>query len=208
MGRTIGPKNKIARRFGVNLGLKTNATKVARRINQKPGAHGATRGGRVSVSSYGKQLIEKQKAKFMYGLRERQFRNYVKEATRLQGDSGVALQQLLEMRLDNVVYRMGFAQTRAQGRQFTTHGMFQLNGKKMDIPSHIVRPGDVVGLRENKAKKTVFQNISEVLSQRDAPSWLAVDAVKKEGKVLGKPIDADLDKVFDVKLIIEYYSTR
>src|SRR3989338_2728138 len=135
MGRYTGPKNKIARRFGVNLGLKSNPTKVARRLSQRPGVHGAAKKPK-SVSSYGKQLIEKQKAKYMYGLREKQLRRYVEKATRIKGNSGDMLQQFLELRLDNVVYRLGFANTRAQARQMVNHGMFQLNGKKMDIPSH------------------------------------------------------------------------
>src|SRR3989338_4005221 len=116
MGRNIGPKNKLARRFGVNLGLKTNAAKVARRLAQPPGVHGPKKrmgGG----STFGKQLAEKQKAKIVYGLRENQFRRYVRESTRRTGDSGVNLQQMLERRFDNVVYRLGFAVTRAQARQ-------------------------------------------------------------------------------------------
>ena len=111
MGRYIGPKNKIARRFRTNLNLKTNAAKVARRLNQAPGVHGPTKRGGAG-SSYGKQLAEKQKAKFVYGLRERQFRGYVEKSTAMSGDSGVNLQQMLEMRMDNVIYRLGFAITR------------------------------------------------------------------------------------------------
>ncbi|MBD3311192.1 MAG: 30S ribosomal protein S4 [Candidatus Magasanikbacteria bacterium] len=207
MGRYIGPKNKIARRFGVNLGLKTNAAKVARRLNQRPGVHGKSR-RRGSLSSYGKQLLEKQKAKYMYGIREGQLRRYVREANRMEGNSGINLQQILEMRLDNVIYRLGFAVTRAQARQFVSHGMFTLNDRKMNIPSHIVKPGDEIKLKENKAKKTVFENITEKLSKTEAPSWLRVDPAKKTGKVLHKPSNADFDRIFDVKLIIEYYSSR
>jgi len=207
MGRNIGPTNKIARRFRVNLGLKTNANKVARRINQKPGQHGPTR-RRQNESSYGKQLIEKQKAKFMFGLRERQFSKYVKEANRMQGDSGVNLHQLLEMRMDNVVYRLGFAETRAQARQMVNHSMFTLNGKKMDIPSHIVKIGDEIKLKDNKGGKKLFEGLTEKLEKRDLPSWLKNDAVAKSGKVLNKPSEQDFERVFDVKLIIEYYSSR
>lgn len=207
MGRYIGPKNKIARRFGVNLGLKTNPTKVARRLNQRPGVHGGKR-QRRSTSSYGKQLVEKQKAKFIYGLRERQFRSYVEEASRQEGDSGINLQQLLEMRLDNVVYRMGFAVTRAQARQFVSHNMFVVNGKKMNIPSYLVKIGDEITLKENKAKKRIFETITDQLSKHTLPSWLSVDAAKKSGNVLHKPSEKDFDKIFDVKLIIEYYSSR
>ncbi|MBU0661417.1 30S ribosomal protein S4 [Patescibacteria group bacterium] len=207
MGRNIGPKNKIARRFGVNLGLKTNAAKVARRLAQTPGVHGPNkRFG--SKSTYGKQLDEKQKAKFLYGLREKQFRGYVTKAAGMQGDSGVNLKQLLERRFDNVIYRLGFAVTRAQARQLVSHRMFFVNGKRMDIPSYLVKSGDVITLRENKAKKKIFDDIVEQLSKAELPSWLAIDPNKKEGKVLGMPQDDDFDKIFNVKLIIEYYSTR
>ena len=208
MGRYIGPKNKIARRFGANLGLKINATKVARRLAQQPGVHGPKK-RRASGSSYGKQLLEKQKAKYIYGLREKQFRGYVTEANRQDGDSGVNLQRLLELRLDNVVYRLGIAGTRAQARQFVSHSMFFVNGKKMNIPSHILKVGDVVSLRENKQKKKIFEDLTERLSKLDnLVSWLIVDSTKKSGKILNLPTDKDFDKVFDVKLIIEYYSAR
>ncbi len=207
MGRNIGPKNKIARRFHVNLGLKTNATKVARRLMQSPGQHGPTK-RRSNASSYGRQLDEKQKAKFVYGLRERQFRRYVEVASGMKGDSGVNLNQILEMRMDNVVYRLGFAITRAQARQLVSHSMFTLNGKKMNIPSHIVSVGDVVALKPNKANKKIFEGIDEKLSKHTLPSWLTVATAAKGGTVIGKPVETDFERVFDVKLIVEYYSTR
>ncbi|PIR75773.1 MAG: 30S ribosomal protein S4 [Candidatus Magasanikbacteria bacterium CG10_big_fil_rev_8_21_14_0_10_43_9] len=206
MGRYTGPKNKIARRFGVNLGLKTNAAKVAKRLNQKPGQHGARR--RSSTSSFGKQLEEKQKAKFIYGLRERQFRGYVEEANRREGDSGVNLNRILESRLDNVVYRMGFAVTRAQARQFVNHGMFTVNGKKLNIPSYLTKVGDEIALKDNKQGKKIFEPITDQLSNAKAPSWLKVDPSAKKGSVLSIPLQEDVENVFDVKLIIEYYSTR
>lgn len=207
MGRNIGPTNKIARRFGMNLGLKTNATKVAKRLSQPPGVHGPTkRGG--SSSGFGKQLTEKQKAKFVYGLREAQFSKYVKEASRLSGDSSVNLQQLLEKRLDNVVYKMGFAVTRAQARQMVGHNLFLVNGKAMNIPSYIVRVGDVVELKKSKQKSKAFEALEEKMAKMELPSWLSVDGSKKSGKVLGTPAEADFEKSFDTKLIIEYYSTR
>lgn len=207
MGRYLGPRNKIARRFGVNLGLKSNPVKVARRLAQPPGVHGPKK-RRAAATAYGRQLLEKQKAKFMYGMREAQFRRYVAEATRRRGDSSVYLQQLLEMRLDNVVYRLGFAVTRAQARQMVTHGMFLLNQKQMNIPSHVLKPGDTVKLKENKAKKNLFSDITERLAKAQTPSWLTVDAAQKSGVVTSAPAEKDFDKVFDVKLIIEYYSSR
>lgn len=207
MGRNIGPKNKIARRFGVNLNLKSNATKVARRLNQPPGVHGPNK-RRKSESAFGKQLLEKQKAKLMYGIREKQFRGYVTKAIAMSGDSGVNLQNLLEMRFDNVIYRFGFALTRAQARQMVNHGMFIINGKKMDIPSHIVHVGDVIDIKENKKKKKIFDGMTESLQKHNLLSWISNDPAKLSGKVLGFPKAQDFERVFDVKLIIEYYSTR
>ncbi len=206
MGRYTGPKNKIARRFGINIGLKSNPAKVARRLTKKPGMHGDKRKG--ATSTFGKQLEEKQKAKFIYGIREQQLTRYVREAERRAGNSGVSLQEILECRLDNVVYRMGFAITRAQARQFVGHNMFTVNGKKMNIPSYQVKSGDVIALKANKAKKVIFTTISDTLAQATLPSWITVDAAKKEGKILHMPKMADFDKIFDVTLIIEYYATR
>ena len=208
MGRFIGPKNKIARRFGVNLGLKTQATKVARRLQQSPGVHGPKKRFHGSRSSYGKQLAEQPKAKYIYGLRERQFRGYVTEASRQEGDSGVNLQRLLELRLDNVVYRLGFATTRAQARQMVSHSLFTLNGKKMNIPSHLVKVGDVVAIKESKQKKRIFEQIDDRLSQQETPSWMRFDLGNKIGTIINLPDEKDFDKAFDVKLIIEYYSSR
>lgn len=208
MGKYVGPKNKIARRFGVNLGLKINPVKVARRLSQMPGVHGPNKKAGVGLTGYGKQLLEKQKAKLVYGMRERQFQRYVREATRQKGDSSVHLLGLLERRMDNVIYRLGFAGTRAQARQLVNHKMFLLNDKPMDIPSHIVKAGDVIILKENKSKKKFFEGIVEKLSKVELPSWLSVDPAKHSGKILSLPKEGDFERVFDVKLIIEYYSAR
>lgn len=207
MGRNIKPKNKVARRFGVNLGLKTNAASVARRLTQGPGIQGVNR-RRKTTSSYGKQLEEKQKAKEMYGMRERQFSNLVKEAGRLTGNTATNIQMLLERRLDNTVYRLGFANTRAQARQFVGHNLFMVNGKKMNIPSYRVKEGDVITVKPNKAKKGPFTDAIDRLSGHELPSWLKMDAAALTGTVLHMPADSDFDKVFDVTLIIEFYSTR
>jgi small subunit ribosomal protein S4 len=207
MGRYIGPKNKIARRFGVNLGLKTNPIKVAKRLAQPPGVHGPSK-RRGTPTGYGRQLLEKQKAKFVYGLREHQFRRYVEKATNSKGDSSVNLQRTLEMRLDNVVYRLGFAITRAQARQMVSHKMFMVNGKWLNIPSHILKVGDVITLKENKQKKKIFVGLEERLLKSDRPSWLKIDAKTLVGKILNLPSENDFERVFDVKLIIEYYSAR
>lgn len=207
MGRYTGPKVKVSRRFGINLGLKTNPAKVAKRLSQPPGVHGPKKRPGAG-STFGKQLVEKQKAKFIFGIREAQLSRYVKEATRLTGDSGMNLQKLLESRFDNVIYRLGFAITRAQARQFVTHNMFMVNGKRMNIPSYNVKVGDIITLKENKQKKGAFQGIEERLSKMEMPSWLSVDSAQKSGKVLGSPLKDEFEKAFDVKMIIEYYSTR
>lgn len=207
MGRFIGPKNKIARRFGVNLGLKTNAAKVAKRLSQPPGVHGPGKRPKAATG-FGKQLLEKQKARIVYGIRERQFRSYVDKATSLKGDSSVNLQRMLEMRLDNVVYRLGFAVTRAQARQMTSHKMFKVNGKPLNVPSHALKVGDEVALKENKKKKIIFAGMMEKLQKIDLPSWLKMDVNTLTGKILNQPGEIDFEKVFDVKLIIEYYSAR
>src|SRR3989338_3607166 len=207
MGRYIGPKNKIARRFGVDLGLKTNPTKVAKRLSQPPGVHGPGKRPKAATG-FGKQLLEKQKARIIYGIRERQFRSYVDKATTLKGDSSVNLQRMLEMRLDNVVYRFGFAVTRAQARQMVSHKMFKVNGKPLNVPSHIVGVGDEISLKENKKKKIIFTGMTEKLLKVDQPSWLKMDANTLIGKILNQPGEIDFEKVFDVKLIIEYYSAR
>lgn len=207
MGRNTGPKNKIARRFGVHLGLKTNPTKVARRLGQLPGVHGPKKRPGAS-SSFGKQLMEKQKIKFIYGIREGQLRRYVDEASRRKGDSGLFIQQLLERRMDNVVYRLGFAVTRAQARQMVCHGMFTVNGKKIDIPSHTVEVGDVLALKANKQKKKLFEGTGERLSKQQLPSWLTVDPAAVTGKVTSAPQERDFDKTYDIKFLIEYYSSR
>lgn len=207
MGRYIGPKNKIARRFGLNLGLKTNAAKVAKRLSQPPGVHGPGKRSKAA-SGFGKQLLEKQKARIVYGIRESQFRRYVERATTLKGDSGVNLQRLLEMRLDNVVYRLGFAVTRAQARQMVSHKMFKVNGKPLNVPSHTLKVGDEISLKENKKKKVIFSGMTEKLQKIDLSSWLKMDANALTGKILNLPNEMDFEKVFDVKLIIEYYSAR
>ncbi|MFB6181710.1 MAG: 30S ribosomal protein S4 [Candidatus Magasanikbacteria bacterium] len=206
MGRYTGPKNKIARKYGVNLGLKTDSSKVSRRLDQPPGEHGNKRKRGRSV--YGRQLDEKQKARFMYGIRENKFKNYVEEAIQSEGNTGIKLQELLERRLDNVVYRLGFAVTRAQARQFVNHGMFKVNDRSIDIPSHQVDIDDKIELKDTKEDKGPFLEITEQLQNNDLPSWLSVDPTNKEGKVLHMPEDDDFEQVFDVQLIIEFYSAR
>jgi len=168
-----------------------------------PGVHGPNQ-RRSKVSGYGKQLAEKQKAKRSYGLMERQFANYIAEASKKTGDTSKFLLNYLESRLDNVVYRMGLAKSRALARQLVSHGHITVNGKKVDIASYRVRVGEVIALAEIAKAKKAFTNIGEILSKVEAPAWMAVDAKACSAKILNTPA---LDNPpFNAKLIIEFYS--
>lgn len=181
------------------LGPKCALTKR----NYAPGQHGSSK-KHTKLSGYGKQLKEKQEAKRFYGLRERQFANYVNEAAAKPGDTGKYLITYLESRLDNVVYRMGLAASRAAARQLVSHGHITVNGKKVDISSYRVRVGEEISLSAKAKSGKVFENLTEKLSKHDAPSWLAVDAVNASAKVLNTP--STDDTVFSPNTIIEFYS--
>ena len=208
MARRIGSTCSRCRREGDKLYLKgdkcfTAKCPVARRPFP-PGQHGPTTGNRPTP--YGIQLREKQKAKNTYGILERQFRNYFEKASTQTGNTREYLVQMLETRLDNVVYRMGFAKSRAFARQLAGHGHVTVNGKKVTIPSFQVRPGDVVALATRISKSKVTEGLAEALEKRDAPSWVHVDAAAMSGKVLHKPAKEDLKQNFDPTLIVEFYS--
>jgi small subunit ribosomal protein S4 len=208
MGRNIEPKCKQCRREGEKLYLKGEKClgpkcPVTRRAFP-PGQHGPTTRNRLTP--YGVQLREKQKAKRLYGLFERQFHNYFKKAATKTGDTGVFLKQYLEMRLDNVVYRFGFARSRAQARQMVDHGLFQVNGKNVNIPSYQMRAGDLVTIKQSKSAKGPFKELKERLAQRETPGWLSLDVPTLTGKVINRPTAEELDKGFDAKLIVEFYS--
>ena len=201
MARYTGPRCRLSRREGVNLGLKKKWS-----LDQNdavPGQHGARR---TKLSNYGLQLREKQKAKRIYGLLEKQFRNYYLKACNAKGVTGTVLLQTLECRLDNVIYRMGFAITRAQGRQMVNHGLVRVNGKKLDIPSALVSEGDVITFNDKEAtKKYVTKNL-ELNEGWAVPSWLAVDLDKREGKVVRVPARDEIVIPVNEQLIIELYS--
>ncbi len=206
MARYIGPKAKLSRREGTDLFLKSARRSLDSKckLDSKPGQHGRTSGARTS--DYGNQLREKQKVKRMYGVLERQFRRYFAEADRRKGNTGETLLQLLEARLDNVVYRLGFASTRAEARQLVSHKAIVVNGNVVNIPSYSVRVGDVVSVRE-KAKKQV--RIAEALSlaeQSGFPMWVAVDAKKMEGSLKTLPDRSDYNQEVNESLIVELYS--
>jgi len=206
VARYIGPKAKLSRREGTDLFLKSARRSLDSKckLDSKPGQHGRTSGARTS--DFGNQLREKQKVKRIYGVLERQFRRYFAEADRRKGNTGETLLQLLEARLDNVVYRLGFASTRAEGRQLVSHKAITVNGNVVNIASYQVKVGDVVAIRE-KAKKQV--RVAEALSlaeQVGFPMWVSVDAKKMEGSLKSWPDRADFNQEVNESLIVELYS--
>lgn len=208
MGRRLESKCKQCRREGEKLYLKgdkcfTPKCPVTKRPF-KPGQHGPT--SRTRPTPYGIQLREKQKAKNTYGLMERQFSNYFVKATKQVGNTGEFLVQMLEMRLDNIVYRLGFGKSRALARQIIGHGHIRVNGKKVTIPSYAVRVGDVVTLSSGISKSKLFADEAQRLEKHTAPKWLHLDAVAMTGKVLTKPEGEELKQNFNPKLIVEFYS--
>lgn len=207
MARYTGPTCKLARREGVDLNLKSPARGLESKckLNQPPGQHGDSR--RQRLSDYALQLREKQKVRRMYGVLEKQFRNYYKEAARQKGATGENLLQLLENRLDNVVYRMGFAVTRAQARQLVSHKSIEINGKVVNIPSYQVQPEDRVSIRERAKKQLRIQEAINVARELDlVPTWIDVDFDKMEGVFKASPDRDDLPPDINENLIVELYS--
>ena len=209
MARYIGPTCKLARREGADLSLKSPARALDSKckLEQKPGQHGAAGAKRGRLSDYGVQLREKQKVKRIYGLLARQFRSYYQKASSQKGNTGENLLRLLETRLDNVVFRMGFAVTRAAARQLVSHAGVRVNGKKVNLPSYQIRPGDEVALSE-RAKGQLRVQESLTLSQEMdlAPTWVEVDAKKATGLFKALPERSDLPSDINESLIIELYS--
>lgn len=196
----------MSRREGVALSNSTKVLKVMQKRPYAPGQHGLPTGRPARPTAYGLQLREKQKAKRIYGMLEKQFRNYFEKATSGTGNSQDNLGRLLETRLDNVVYRLGFAKTRPQARQLVSHALFTVNGAKVNIPSYHVRVDDVVALRENKKGKKLFNDLDERLKTQKVPGWLHLEAAARSGKVVSQPEGEDLKEVYDPSLIIEFYS--
>ena len=205
MARYIGPTCKLSRREGVDLFLKSGVRSLESKCNVEnaPGQHGA-RPGRLS--DYGVQLREKQKVRRIYGVLERQFRNYYKLAARQRGATGENLLRLLESRLDNVVYRMGFGATRAESRQLVSHRAILVNGESVNIPSYRVEPGDVISLREKAKKQLRVQSSLALAAQRTASEWVDVDADKLEGIFRAHPDREELSDDINENLIVELYS--
>jgi small subunit ribosomal protein S4 len=206
MARYIGPKCKLSRREGTDLFLKSGVRALDSKCKADvpPGQHGASRKGRLS--DYGTQLREKMKVRRMYGVLERQFSNYYKEAARLKGATGENLLQLLESRLDNVVYRMGFGATRSEARQLVSHRAVLVNGVRVNIASIQVSPGDVVTIHEKAKNQLRVKSALELSAQRGVPAWLEVDSNKMEGTFKAKPERSDLSSEINENLIVELYS--
>jgi small subunit ribosomal protein S4 len=208
MGRYLGPLTRVSRRLGAYVG---GSLKAFNKRNFPPGQHGRVQGRKRKMSDYAIRLQEKQKLRYLYGgLREKQFKRYFDEAARIAGNTGgntgKILLQLLERRLDNVVYRLGFAKTRRQARQLVVHGHFLVNGKKVDRPSYQVDVGDVIEVREKSKNSPVFRENLENKDPRTIPEWLELDKDNMKGRVVALPEDVQLEIPVDVQLIIEYYS--
>lgn len=198
-----GPKYKIARRLGAPIFEKTQTQKYALHLERK----GKKRGFSKPKSEYGLQLNEKQKARFTYGMSERQFSNYVKEALEKKTDNAPqAIFQFLELRLDNAIYRLGFSPTRGGARQVVSHGHIKVNGRKVDTPSRRLTIGDKIEINDRSLKKPLFENLDEKTKNVTVPSWLKYDASKKMAVVQGMPQLIKTENMFDLNTVIEFYS--
>lgn len=208
MGKYIGPKFKKSRRAGVKLMLRGKSSESPNspfvKRSYPPGIHGPKGHGRKT--QYGTQLMEKQKARWTYGLRERQFRKYFEKALHTKGDTGEVLVKSLEMRLDNVVYRMGFATTRSQARQLVNHWHILVNGKKVDIPSYPVKVGDEISIRDKSKKLQLLKENMQGVVIESLPGWVTVDTEKMIGKVVTEPKVDEIELLFDLTSIVEFYS--
>jgi len=201
MARYTGPQIKLSRKFGEALTKK--AEKYLAKRNYRPGQHGQNP---QRVSEYGMQLREKQKAKIIYGLMEKQFRRYFEASSKKVGATGDSLLIMLEMRLDNVVFRLGFAQTRPQARQLVNHGFFDVNAKKVDIPSYQVKVGDEIKVRDIKQKSQYIKNLLPQLANAKTPEWVSLEPKNLSGRVLSVPNRDQIGSTINTQLIVEHYS--
>ena len=206
MARYTGAKLKLSRREGTDLFLKSARRTLDSKCkaDSKPGQHGRMSGARLS--DYGVQLREKQKVKRTYGLLERQFRRYFAEAERRRGSTGANLIGLLESRLDNIVYRMGFGSTRAEARQLVSHGAIEVNGRVVNVSSMLLQAGDQIAVRESARKQTRVQDSLQLAGQTGFPSWVDVDAQKMVGKFKAVPDRGDVAQDINESLVVELYS--
>jgi small subunit ribosomal protein S4 len=205
VARYIGPKCKLSRREGTDLFLKSGLRGIDSKckLETPPGVHGSKR---VRLSDYALQLREKQKLRRMYGVLEKQFRNYYKEAARIKGSTGENLLSLLEGRLDNVVYRMGFGSTRAEARQLVSHKAIMVDGKTVNIPSYQVKPNQIISVREASKKQARITDSLQLAKQRASTGWIEVDEKKMEGILKSLPDRSDLPAEINESLVVELYS--
>jgi small subunit ribosomal protein S4 len=217
MAKTLSPVCKLCRREGEKLYLKGERCFTPKCAFEKrsfaPGQHGKTsgRGGsatRTGQSDFARQLRAKQKARRIYGVLERQFRRYYETALGRRGLTGLNLLQILESRLDNVVFRLGFASSRSQARMLVTHGHFTVNGRRTDVPSMLLKEGDEIAVRDGSAKLTYFKDLPAVAEKRTSPAWLSRDLKKMAGSVARMPERAEIEGALNEQLIVEYYSRR
>lgn len=199
--RYTGPKVKRARRLG--MAFTDKDARILQKRPTPPGQHGANR---VRISEYGMQLREKQKAKINYGVQEKQFLRYFDKALNKPGVTGDYLLEQLELRLDNIIFRLGFAETRAQARQLVNHGFFEVNGKPVDIPSYATKPGDAITVKENKRTSKYMEVRKEKLKAVKTQEWVELQAEKLAGKVLSAPTPEQIGNVINTQLIVEHYS--
>jgi small subunit ribosomal protein S4 len=207
MARYHGPVCRLCRRYGEKLFLKGDrcfGPKCA--VVRRPNPPGSAVQRRRKVSDRGLQLREKQRARVFYGLLERQFRRYYEEALHRQGVSGVSLIQICESRLDNVVYRLGFSDSRKQARQLVRHGHIQLNGRKTDIPSAMTKVNDEVAFTPRGARTEYAKMLPEVIKSKQAPAWLSLDLAGLKGRVIGTPTIEEAESLFDPNVVVEFYS--
>jgi small subunit ribosomal protein S4 len=198
---------KLCRREGVKLFLKGDRCFTPKcAVERRPYPPGPQSTRRRKVSEYSLQLREKQKCRHIYGVLERQFRRHFAEAERRQGQTGENLLRILECRLDNVIYRLGYADSRAQARQLVSHGHFDLNGRKTDIPSALVKAGDVITVRTRSRVMDHFKTAVEQIARKTVPAWLSVDATNFAGRVVALPERTDIDSALQEQLIVEFYS--
>ncbi|ADU96257.1 30S ribosomal protein S4 [Thermovibrio ammonificans] len=207
MGRYTGPKWRIARRLGVNIYVGEEKSQKGKSILDRrpypPGQHGRSR---RKISYYGRQLMEKQKVKYYYGVREEQFRRFYEMAERMRGQTGENLLKLLESRLDNVVYRLGFGKSHRHARQLVVHGHILVNGKKVDRPSYLVKPGDVIEVKEKSRDIPQIKEGMELAQRRGIPSWLELDPENFKGVVKAEPTREEIEIPIEEHLIVELYS--
>jgi small subunit ribosomal protein S4 len=205
MSRSLGPKGKVCRRFNMNLFGNPKFDRLISKRPVTPGMHGVLQ-GRKKISEYGMQLAEKQKLKYIYGLKEAQFRANFHKAQQQKGITSDNLMILLERRLDNVVYRLGFATTRSAARQIVTHGHIKVNGRRVNIPSFLVRGNDVITVKENTTSTTLLRRMVEESSSREMTPWLDLDKATLRGLVQRLPLRSEIPTVAREQLVVELYS--